>query len=542
MYRDKFNEWLNFDEETKAELVKLRDEEEIEDRFYKDLAFGTGGLRGVMGAGTNRMNSYTVKKASLGLANFVKRNSKGNQAKIVIAYDTRNKSKDFAEDAAMIFSSLGIKTHLFSETTATPILSFAVRYFDCDAGIVITASHNPKEYNGYKVYDNNGGQLTPDIAQKVIAEVNKVTDYKELNQFKKNEQFVSLIDNDILEKFLDEVKKQSFHDGQISVTYTPIHGAGNIPVKRILQKYELNVVEKQESPDGDFPTVSSPNPEEREALNLAIEEAETNQSDIVLGTDPDCDRVGVAVRHENEYALLTGNQIGALLVDYVLTHSILNEKSTLIKTIVTNDLGAAIAKKKGLIVLETLTGFKYIGEKMNQFDLHKKNEFVVGYEESYGYLVGHYARDKDAVVSSMLICEMAAYHKDRGITLIDRLKELYSEYGFYQDALDSLTLKGKNGAKQIDNLMIKSKKIGTDFLKDIVEVKDYSLGIDELPKENVLKFILEDGTWIAIRPSGTEPKIKFYYSIVASEQSKAEKKLKQIKKRIEEQLSINLPN
>lgn len=540
MYKEKYNEWLQYSDDVKSELILIDSEKEIEDRFYKDLAFGTGGLRGLMGAGTNRINSYTIKKASLGLANYINMLKNVNQPSIAIAYDTRNNSEKFAQDAATIFSSKGIKTFIFSEPMPTPILSYAVRELNCDAGIVITASHNPKEYNGYKVYDNKGGQLTPDIAGKVIAEVNAIFNYKGLDDLKRDKDQIFSVDEDLLEKFLNEISEHSFFDGRVHVTYTPLHGAGNTPVSRILEKHHLKVVYSQRNPDGDFPTVKSPNPEDRNALEIAIKEAELDNSDIVLGTDPDCDRVGVAVKHDNKFHLLTGNQIGALLVDYVLLNKDINSKSTLIKTIVTNELGAEIAKDKGLIIQETLTGFKYIGQKMNQFEDNKKNEFVIGYEESYGYLVGTHARDKDGIVSSMLICEMAAFHKSKGKTLLDQLDELYADYGYYLDALDSLTFEGKKGTELIGSIMNTSRELHISLIDNISEVKDYSLGIDNLPKENVLKFIFKDSSWIAIRPSGTEPKIKFYYSITAVDKKSAEKKLFKIKEQLQKKLNIEL--
>lgn len=540
MYKVKYNEWLEYDEEVKSELLLIDNEQEIEDRFYKDLAFGTGGLRGIMGAGTNRVNSYTIKKTSLGLANHILNLQNIKDPSIVIAYDTRNNSEKFAQDAAAIFSSKGIKTFIFSETMPTPILSYAVSELECDAGIVITASHNPKEYNGYKVYNNNGGQLTPGNAEEVIREINKLRSFKELVKYKKNEANIIRLNDEILEKFLIEVSKQSYFDGDIGVTYTPIHGSGYKPVTKILEKYNLNIVQSQKNPDGDFPTVKSPNPEDRNALELAIKEALNEGSDIVLGTDPDCDRVGVAVKHHNEFHLLTGNQIGALLVDYVLSNKIINNKSTLLKTIVTNELGAEIARKKGLKIQETLTGFKYIGEKMNEYETHNENEFVIGYEESYGYLVGTHAKDKDGIVSSMLICEMAAYHKSNGNTLLDKLDELYKDYGYYLDKLDSLTFKGKFGAERIEDLMSTSRELLASLLDDISEVKDYALGIDALPKENVLKFIFKDSSWIAIRPSGTEPKLKIYYSITAPDIDSANIILLKIKEQLQAKLNIEL--
>lgn len=539
MYNQKMQEWLEFDEQTKNELMSLENDEEIEDRFYKDLEFGTGGLRGLMGAGTNRVNSYTIRKTSLGLANYLTQNF--THPIIVIAYDTRNHSRQFAEDAATVFSSQGIKTYIFDSSVPTPTLSFAVRALGASAGIVITASHNPKEYNGYKVYDHNGGQLTPANAKKVITKVNKVQDLKALNNLRRNEVKVEYVGEELLSEFIKNVQKQSLYkETPLKVVYTPLHGAGNIPVRRVLEAFEVSMVEDQELPNGDFPTVKSPNPEDKAALSLAIEKAKEIDADVVLGTDPDCDRVGAAVKHQGEYVLLTGNQIGALLVDFVLSFKDINNKSTLIKTIVTNELGAEIARAKGLTILQTLTGFKYIGEKINEFESQENREFVIGYEESYGYLVGTHARDKDGVVSSMLICEMASYYKSKNLTLLDRLDELYKTYGYYLDDLDSITLTGIQGIEKIQSVMTGARFLGISISPNVKEVKDYSLGIDGLPMENVLKYVLNDDSWVAIRPSGTEPKIKFYYSIKGENQQASRSRLKGIKANIENQLDIVL--
>ena len=541
MYKERYAEWLTFDEETKAELLAIVDEKELEDRFYKNVSFGTGGLRGLMGAGTNRMNSYTVKKASMGLANYVL--AQGSvQPRIAIAYDTRNGSQLFAEDAAAVFSSMGIKAYLFDVAMPTPVLSFTVRHLGCDAGIVVTASHNPKEYNGYKVYDNQGGQLTPDAAREVTRFIEQIEDFNSVKELTGNPELVEMIGEDVLNAFIAEIKKQSIHQGELQVVYTPLHGAGNIPVRRALEGFELSVVKEQELPDGDFSTVRSPNPEDRKALELAIAQAQQEDADIVIGTDPDCDRIGVAVKHEGAFKLLTGNQIGALLAEFVIAHTEVTEDSTLIKTIVTNDFGAKIASGKGLQIIETLTGFKYIGEKTNEFEASDDltNEFVLGYEESYGYLVGTHARDKDAVVSALLICEMAAYYKAKGLTLFDKLEQLYGEHGYYLDALDSVTLTGVAGAARIKEMMEEVRESDAQFFANVDEVRDYATGIADLPKENVIKFMLKDESWVAIRPSGTEPKIKFYYSVKADDEQSAQEKLAVIKTQIQENLDIAL--
>lgn len=519
-YKERYNEWLLFDDDTKQELLKITDEKEIEDRFYKDLAFGTGGMRGIMGAGPNRMNRYTVSRATLGLANYLSEFTKP-QKSVVIAYDSRNNSEDFAKCAAEVLAVKGITVYLFDKITPTPVLSFAVRHLGCIAGIVITASHNPKEYNGYKVYDENGCQLVPSLADKVIAHVQEITDYRAVPRLDfevaLQSGMIQMVGDEVLDAFLDAVKTQALYTepSKLKIVYTPLHGTGNIPVRRILQDYSVSVVKEQAVPDGNFSTVRSPNPEEKDALNLAIEQAKTEAADLVLGTDPDCDRVGIAVRHNGDYVLLTGNQVGALLADFVLRFKAdtLNEKSTLVKTIVTNDLGANIGRKYGLQIVETLTGFKYIGDQINRYEKTGEKEFVMGYEESYGYLVGTHARDKDAVVASMLICEMTAYHKNNGKTLVDALEEIYKEYGFYLDALDSFVLQGIDGVQKMNAVLETLRARGASAFPDIETVQDFSEGIGDLPKENVLKYLFRNGSWLAVRPSGTEPKLKVYYSV-----------------------------
>lgn len=519
-YKERYNEWLLFDDDTKQELLKITDEKEIEDRFYKDLAFGTGGMRGIMGAGPNRMNRYTISRATLGLANYLS-DFPTPQKSVVIAYDSRNNSEDFAKCAAEVLAVKGITVYLFDKITPTPVLSFAVRHLGCIAGIVITASHNPKEYNGYKVYDENGCQLVPSLADKVIAHVQEITDYRAVPRLDfevaLQSGMIQMVGDEVLDAFLDAVKTQALYTepSKLKIVYTPLHGTGNIPVRRILKDYSVSVVKEQAVPDGDFSTVRSPNPEEKDALNLAIEQAKTEAADLVLGTDPDCDRVGIAVRHNGDYVLLTGNQVGALLADFVLRFKAdtLNEKSTLVKTIVTNDLGANIGRKYGLQIVETLTGFKYIGDQINRYEKTGEKEFVMGYEESYGYLVGTHARDKDAVVASMLICEMTAYHKNNGKTLVDALEEIYKEYGYYLDALDSFVLQGIDGVQKMNAVLDALRARGASAFPDVETVQDFSEGIGDLPKENVLKYLFRNGSWLAVRPSGTEPKLKVYYSV-----------------------------
>lgn len=537
----KYNLWLTFDDETKKELESVTDKKEIEDRFYKDLEFGTGGLRGIMGAGTNRMNSYTVGKASLGFAKYLKDKYDG-EISVAIACDSRLNSRAFEWDSARVFASQGIKVYAYTQIVPVPMLSFATRYLHCNAGVMITASHNPKEYNGYKAYDNTGCQLCTDDAKEVLSYINAIDDYSSVyNDVKTVDEYISDgmivgVYDELFDEFIKAVKTQSLYNehSELKIVYTPLHGTGNVPVRKVLEDKTVYVVKEQEEPNGNFPTVVSPNPEDRKALILGIELAKEKDADIVLGTDPDCDRVGVAVKHNGEYVLLTGNQTGALLVNFVLTmkKDSLNSKSTLVKTIVTSELGANIGRSFGLQVEETLTGFKYIGDKINKFETSGEQEFVIGYEESYGYLVGTHARDKDGVVSSMLVCEMAAWYKKQGKTLVDGLNEIYDKYGYYLDFLDSFVLKGKDGAEKIQNLMIEFRNKGKELLPDIKEIVDFKDGIRDLPKENVLKYIFNDGSWMAVRPSGTEPKIKVYYSIVDPDKSKAKARLEEIRQTI----------
>ena len=552
-----------FDKATRDELSALdqvADAKEIEDRFYRELDFGTGGLRGIMGAGTNRMNKYTVGKATKGLADYLLA-TYGQEAcrerGVVIGYDTRNNSKFFSETVANVLSSTGIKVYLHSHARPTPQLSFSVKFWNAIAGVVITASHNPKEYNGYKIYDEFGCQLVPWQAKQVIKYVDTVTDYKTID-FTGERSLIQM--GDVTDNFINAVLKQSRNNNKtvkenLHVIYTPLHGTGNVPVTKTLLLdgfTHLDHVDAQVVPNGDFPTVVSPNPEDKRALLLGIDQAERTGADIVLGTDPDCDRVGVAVKTEDGYQLVTGNQIGALLIDYVLSHTDLSkiDNPAVVKTIVTSELGAEIARKKGLTVFSTLTGFKFIGEKITQFeraraegDGDRNYTFVLGYEESYGYLAGTHAMDKDAVVSNMLICEMAAEYKAAGKTLLDRMDEIYIEYGYYRDALDSFTLKGKDGLEDISSMMSSLRASPSPF-ENTADTIDYSKsvyaepGFGHLPTSNVLKYILADGSWIAIRPSGTEPKIKIYYSIKSDNRDAAEKKLESIQKTITGQLGL----
>lgn len=558
-YIKNYNEWMNnpyFDDETKQELKAIQnDEKEIEDRFYKELEFGTAGLRGIIGYGTNRINKYTVRKATFGLCNYILKKCKedGQKRGVVIAYDSRHKSKEFCIEVAKTLAACGIKAYIYDSLRSTPQLSFSVRYLNCVAGIVITASHNPPEYNGYKVYWSDGGQVCPDIANEIIQEVNKIEDYSKIPTTKLGDNLIQVLNKDIDKAFINEVKKQIINQDvidrvgdKIKIIYTPIHGTGNIPVREVLKQSgfkNVEVVKEQELPDSNFSTVEYPNPEEKAVFEIAIEMAKNSGADIIMGTDPDCDRVGVVVKNnEGEYVVLNGNQVGSLLVEYVISsikENISNQVNpTIIKTIVTSELGAKIAKENGVDCIDTLTGFKFIGEKINQFEQNKDRTFVMGYEESYGYLVGTHARDKDGVVSSLLICEMAAYYYDKGMTLYEGLQEVYKKYGYYKEELKSITLKGIDGMKQIQNIMNSFRTSDIDEIANIKvsEIRDYKKGINDLPKSDVLKFILDDGSWIAVRPSGTEPKIKFYFGCNGEEPGLIDHKLKLIIEYIDMQI------
>ncbi|MDP5274637.1 phospho-sugar mutase [Chengkuizengella axinellae] len=538
--------WLQdpfINDETKEELQGIKnDPKEIEDRFYKDLEFGTGGLRGVIGAGTNRMNIYTVGKATQGLAQYILESQKPNQEKsAVIAYDSRHQSPEFALEAALVLAGNGIKAYLYESLRTTPELSFAVRELNATAGIVITASHNPPEYNGFKAYGSDGGQLVPDDAKKVIQHIRLIDSLNQVKKASKEEaekdQLLVSIGKEIDDKFIKAITSVSLNSETIKqmadplkVVFTPLHGTGNIPVREALKEIgidEVHVVKEQELPDPNFSTVKSPNPEEKDAFALAIAKADEIQADIMVGTDPDCDRMGAVVKNtQGAYEVLTGNQAGAIMLEYLLSN--LKEQGNipangvLIKTIVTSELGAKIAGSYGLKTLNTLTGFKYIGEKMSQFEKTGEATYVFGYEESYGYLAGTHARDKDAVVASMLICEAAAYYKSKGKTLYDVLLEIYEKQGTFLEVLHSRTLKGKAGMEQIGSIMNGWRTNPPEELisTSITEVLDYEKGLDGLPKENVLKYKLADGSWFCLRPSGTEPKIKIYVGV--NRQSKEE--------------------
>lgn len=530
-YKETYKDWLSWaDESTKEELSSLHDEKEIEDRFYRDLAFGTAGLRGIMGAGTNRMNRYTVARATRGLSDYLhalypEELSRG----VVIAYDSRNHSQEFAKEAAAVLTAAGIPVKIFKELEPIPVLSFSVRHFHALSGIVITASHNPPEYNGYKVYGEDGGQLVPAKADVLTEYVEKVKDLARIPD-EADEKLITWLGEDVVDLFIDTIFKESRYHGNppaLKVVYTPLHGSGNVPVRKILAKAgfkDLHIVKEQEMPDGNFPTVSSPNPENADALSLGIRLGEKMGADIVIGTDPDSDRIGAAVRNGSDFTLISGNQMGALLTYFLLStgKDRLTPASTIVKTVVTGELSADIAKSFHVKVAETLTGFKYIGEKITEWEHESAHDFVFGFEESYGYLAGTHARDKDAVVTAMVICEMAAYFKEKGKTLSQVLAALYETYGFYYDKSLSYTLKGLEGAHRIASIMEEARAVDMkSVISEIVETLDFEKGIDGLPRENVLKYRLANGGWFAIRPSGTEPKIKFYYSLKGKDETEA---------------------
>ncbi|WP_438804198.1 phospho-sugar mutase [Paenibacillus oleatilyticus] len=550
--QEQYELWLKdpaIDESTKEELRQIAgDAKEIEDRFYRDLEFGTGGLRGVIGAGTNRINAYTVARATQGLAQFMLASGKGSLS-AVIAYDSRNQSPEFALEAAKVLAGNGIKAYVFESLRPTPELSFAVRYLKADAGIVITASHNPPEYNGYKVYGNDGGQLVPEQAEQVIAEIRGVQSFADVKRKSRAEaenagllQWIGeAVDAEYIRAVTaisrnPELVKQT--SDNFRIVFTPLHGAGNLSVRAALAGIgfdQVQVVAEQEQPDANFSTVKSPNPEEREAFALAINEAKKTDADIIIGTDPDCDRMGAVVKDANgEYFVLTGNQSGAIMVDYLLSsrkeRGELPANGVVIKTIVTSEMGAVIAEHYGAKVLNTLTGFKYIGEKMTQFERTGEAEFLFGYEESYGYLAGNYARDKDAVIASMLICEAAAYYKSQGKTLYDVLQELYARHGYFLEKLESRTLKGKDGVEKIQSIMSDWRSAPPEVLNglQVVKVEDFSQGLYGLPSENVLKYTLEDDSWFCLRPSGTEPKIKVYFAVRGTSAQAASEAIEQL--------------
>jgi phosphoglucomutase len=567
--QERFRFWLHsdfFDNETKAELEKIKDDlEEITERFYKDLEFGTGGLRGIIGAGSNRMNIYTVRKASQGLANYVCKN--GEEAKkkgIVIAYDSRSKSPEFALEAAKVFTANGIKTYLFDELRPTPELSFAVRFLNAAAGVVITASHNPKDYNGYKVYSEDGAQLSLEYADEVLSEIKMINDITDIKLMEKDEALrkglMEIIGREIDDEYISRLKTLAINPelvhnkaAEIKIVYTPLHGTGNKLVRRILDEAgfkEVLVVKEQEKPDPEFSTVRSPNPEDKSALGLAIKLAEKEDADIVIGTDPDCDRVGLAVKDSTEdYMVLTGNQAGCLLMEYILSQKkakgLIPPNGFVVKTIVTTELARNIADYYGIELIEVLTGFKFIGEKIKELDEFGNKKFIFGFEESYGYLAGTFSRDKDGVVTSMLAAEMAAYYKSRGMSLFDGLLELFEKYGFSVEDIKSYTMEGKNGLEKIKHAMkeLRERRLHRFNRCEAVVVRDYlkqekfhfatgSVEPLELPRSNVLYYEMRGKSWFCVRPSGTEPKIKIYFGTSDIKMDSAKKKLETLKQNV----------
>ncbi|WP_071396070.1 phospho-sugar mutase [Bacillus tuaregi] len=561
-WKQKAEKWIqhkDLDKVVKEQLDRIKDDEKsLEEAFYKDLEFGTGGMRGEIGAGTNRMNLYTVRKATSGLAAYIEANGmEAMKRGVVIAYDSRHFSPEFAMEAAKTLASRDIQAYVFDALRPTPELSFAVRYLQAFSGIVITASHNPPEYNGYKVYGSDGGQLPPEGADVIIAKINEIDNELlidvEDQQTLMDKGLISLIGHEIDQAYIEKLMTISENPNMadeidVKVVFTPLHGTGNTPVRNGLKalKYQhVSVVKEQELPDPEFSTVKSPNPEEHAAFTLAIEEGDRIGADLLIATDPDADRLGIAVKNkDDEYVVLTGNQTGAILLHYILSEkqakNTLPKNGIMIKTIVTSELGRKIAESFDVATLDVLTGFKFIGEKIKEYETSGEYKFLFGYEESYGYLIGDFVRDKDAVQAALLATEVSAYYKQKGMSLYDALISIFKQYGFFQEGLRSLTLKGKDGAELIQK-MLESFRANPlqelDGLK-VSAVEDYLTGSRveadgtvkaiTLPKSNVLKYYLEDGTWICLRPSGTEPKVKFYFSVYDNSLDESKQKLARI--------------
>ena len=559
-YKEVYEQWLSnpyFDEATKEELKNIaEDDNEIKERFYMDLEFGTAGLRGIIGAGTNRMNIYVVRRATQGLANYIAKVDKKSQG-VAIAYDSRHMSPEFAEEAALCLAANGIKAYIFESLRPTPELSFAVRHLGCVAGINVTASHNPPEYNGYKVYWEDGAQITPPHDSGIMGEVKSISDWNTVKTMDKAEAekagLFQVIGKEVDDAYMAELKKQVLHmdaikaEGKnLKVVYTPLHGTGNIPARRILKELgfeNVYVVKEQELPDGDFPTVSYPNPEAAEAFELGLKLAKEVDADLVLATDPDADRLGVRVKDKNgEYHDLTGNMSGCLLANYEISqkkaiNGSLPEDGALIKTIVTTNLADAIAKGYGVKLIEVLTGFKFIGQQILGFEQSGKGSYLFGFEESYGCLIGTYARDKDAIVATMALCEAAAYYKTQGKTLWDAMIEMYEQFGYYKDAIQSVTMKGIEGLQKIQEIMnslrqnppaefaghkvVAARDYKADTITDVITGAVKPTG---LPNSNVLYYELTDDAWVCVRPSGTEPKVKFYYGVKGTSLADADEK------------------
>jgi phosphoglucomutase len=562
-WKTKAQQWFQFEnlnEELKIQLEKIeRNEKELEEAFYKNLEFGTGGMRGEIGVGTNRMNLYTVRKASAGLAAYIEEN--GIEAKkrgVVIAYDSRHKSPEFAMEAAKTLASRGIQAYVFDELRPTPELSFAVRYLNAFSGIVVTASHNPPEYNGYKVYGFDGGQLPPDSADKVISKVNEIENELlievDSEERLKAAGLIVTIGAEIDQAYIEKLRTISENpdlaqDSDIKIVFTPLHGTANKPVRNALMALgykNVHVVKEQELPDPEFTTVKSPNPEEHAAFELAIRDGKKIGADLLIATDPDADRLGIAVLNsEGEYVVLTGNQTGALLLDYLLTQKqekgMLPKNGVVLKTIVTSEIGRKIASSYQLNTVDVLTGFKFIAEKINEYKSSGEHTFLFGYEESYGYLIGDFVRDKDAVQAAIFATEVCAYYKKQGLSLYEGLIAVFEKYGYYLEGLRSLTLKGKDGAEKIQQILASFRAEPLKSLGNLTvqTTEDYLTGIRvansgsekiDLPKSNVLKYTFEDGSWVCLRPSGTEPKVKFYFGVNSNNFEESNEKLQNIKK------------
>ena len=565
---EEYKKWCQdpvFDEETKQELKKIEgNEEEIKDRFYRELEFGTAGLRGVIGNGTNRMNQYTVTKATQGLANYILQ--KGAQDKgVVISYDSRHMSKEFSQQTALCLNANGIKTYVFKSLRPVPELSFAVRYLGCTAGVMITASHNPPKYNGYKVYWEDGAQIVSPVDQEIIKQVKQVSDYSQIKKITKQEAIAQGLYHEVLEEiddaYIAELKKLTIHpeiikqqQEKLKIVYTPLHGTGNEPVTRVLKELgytNVFVVPEQAQPDGDFPTVAYPNPEDAKAFKLALELAKQKDADIVLATDPDADRLGVYAKDSKtgEYQAFTGNMSAMLIAEYLLSQKEQNhtlpKNGAFITTIVSTDMAKAISQEYHLQLFEVLTGFKYIGEKIKQFEQTKQYEYVFGFEESYGCLVGTHARDKDAIAAVMMLCEAAAFYQSQGLSLWDQMIRIYEKYGYYLEGLASITMEGADGQEKIAAIMKKMRENSPKQFGDnkVLVAKDYQTreAIDlttgektaiDLPSSNVLYYELENHGWCCVRPSGTEPKIKFYIGVKADNRKEAQEKLEKLKQEV----------
>lgn len=550
-YMELYKEWLNapyIDDETKAELKEIEnDEKEIEDRFYRDLEFGTAGLRGILGAGTNRMNLYTLRKTTYGLVKYFMDNFEGAADRgIVIAHDNRKMSREFCMESVRVIVGMGMKVYYFDDLRTTPMLSYSVRKLNCIGGIVITASHNPSNYNGYKVYGENGGQIMPDVAKQVLETIDKESTFDVLPLLESgNEDKMIMVDKSLDDEFIAAIEENSIRKGVIKdwardfkVVYTPLCGSGRVPVLRVLKDSgfeNIIVVPEEEMPDENFSGIERPNPEEKEALKRGIDLMIEENADILIANDPDCDRVGIAVRgKDREPILISGNQIGGLLTEYVLRGlketGRLKDKSYMIKTVVTSEFGADIARNMGVEVIEILTGFKFLGEKVTQYENEGSKEFTLGYEESYGYLIGKQCRDKDGVVSTLMIAEMALYYRSKGKSIYDALIDLYEKYGYYREYSVSIFLEGKEGALKIKEIMatMRNQSLGEINGSPIIRLDDFEKGVDGFPKSDVLKYYLEDGSWIALRPSGTEPKLKIYIGTHDKYDDVAQKRLAEL--------------